>query len=145
VTGSPQSLAVPLAAGEGAQVVHLRGVLPLALPEGGDLALPLPGLSAPAARVEVRALLPGGRTYTLADPGRAGSVGPPPTPTIPASPAANNLGQQVAVAARRVAGASPLARPAGFVEVQAVWSALSASPAPLVLHVKGVKEKDPWF
>jgi hypothetical protein len=150
VTGSPQSLAVPLAAGEGAQVVHLRGILPLALPEGGDLALPLPGLSAPAARVEVRALLPGGRAYTLADPGRAGSVGPPPTPASPAvpqnaSPAANNLGQQVAVAARRVAGAPPLARPAGFVEVQAAWSALSASPAPLVLHVKAAKEKDPWF
>jgi hypothetical protein len=62
-----------------------------------------------------------------------------------ASPAANNLGQQVAVAARRVAGAPPLARPAGFVEVQAAWSALSASPAPLVLHIKAAKEKDPWF
>ncbi len=150
VAGSAQALAVPLAAGEGAQVVHLRGVLPLALPEAGDLTVPLPGLSAPAARVEVRALLPGGRTYTLADPGRAGTVGPPPIPSSPvaasnANAAANQLSQQVAVAARRVVGAPPLARPAGFVEMQAAWSALSAAPAPLVFHVKSAKEKDPWF
>jgi hypothetical protein len=148
VAGTPQSLAVPLAAGEGAQVVHLRGVVPLHLPDGGDLAVPLPGLSAPAARVEVRALLPGGRTYTLADPGRAGSVGPPPNiPAVPnaASANRNNLGQQVMVAARRVEGTAPLPRPAGFVEVQAAWSALSASPAPLVLHVKSARERDGWF
>jgi hypothetical protein len=150
VAGSAQALAVPLAAGEGAQVVHLRGVLPLALPETGDWTVPLPGLSAPAARVEVRALLPGGRTYTLADPGRAGTVGPPPVPTSPvaasnANAAANQLSQQVAVATRRVVGAPPLARPAGFVEMQAAWSALSAAPAPLVFHVKSAKEKDPWF
>jgi hypothetical protein len=150
VAGSAQALAVPLAAGEGAQVVHLRGVLPLALPEAGDWTVPLPGLSAPAARVEVRALLPGGRTYTLADPGRAGTVGPPPVPTSPvaasnANAAANQLSQQVAVATRRVVGAPPLARPAGFVEMQAAWSALSAAPAPLVFHVKSAKEKDPWF
>jgi hypothetical protein len=150
VAGVAQALAVPLAAGEGAQVVHLRGVLPLALPETGDLTVPLPGLSAPAARVEVRALLPGGRTYTLADPGRAGTVGPPPVSSSPtvaanASAAANQLSQQVAVVTRRVAGAPPLGRPAGFVEMQAAWSALSASPASLVFHVKSAKEKDPWF
>ncbi len=51
---------VPLFAGEETQVVHLRGLLPLALPavKTGELALVLPALSAPAARVEVRLLLP---------------------------------------------------------------------------------------
>ncbi|HYG63500.1 MAG TPA: hypothetical protein VEL74_13035, partial [Thermoanaerobaculia bacterium] len=70
--------AVPLRTAEEAQVIHLTGVLPLTWPEGdGDLAVPLPALSAPAARVEVRVVLPGRRTYTL--PGRvrwAARLGP---------------------------------------------------------------------
>jgi hypothetical protein len=150
VAGTPQTLAVPLTAGEGAQVVHLKGLVPLALPNGnGDLTVPLPGLSAPAARIEVRLLLPGGRAYVLADAARAGGVAAPPNIAAPAMPAgsatANNLEQQVRGAARRTAEAPPLPTPAGFAEVQATWSALSASPAPLVLHVKSAKEKDSWF
>jgi hypothetical protein len=147
VAGTPQTLAVPLTAGEGAQVIHLKGLVPLALPNGnGDLSVPLPGLSAPAARIEVRLLLPGGRTYVLADTARAGGVASPSSVATPAAPAtANNLEQQVRGAARRTAEAPPLPTPAGFAEVQATWSALSASPAPLVLHVKSAKEKDSWF
>ncbi|HZF09715.1 MAG TPA: hypothetical protein VFE33_13070 [Thermoanaerobaculia bacterium] len=155
VAGTPGTLAVPLTAGEGAQVVHLKGLVPLALPNGGgDLAVPLPGLSAPAARVEMRLLLPGGRAYTLADETRAGAVAAPPSATAPNVPNAsatgatlNNLSQQVLAAGRPsgAAGAPPLPTPFGFAEVQAVWSALSAAPAPLVLHVKSAKEKDSWF
>jgi len=155
LAGTPGTLAVPLTAGEGAQVVHLKGLVPLALPkDGGDLSVPLPGLSAPAARVEMRLLLPGGRAYTLADATRAGAVAPPPSATPPNVPSAsstpatlNNLSQQVLAAGRPAgaAGAPPLPTPFGFAEVQAVWSALSAAPAPLVLHVKSAKEKDSWF
>src|SRR5262249_169317 len=142
VAGARETLAVPLSAGEGAQVVHLKGLAPLALPAGnGDLVVPLPALSAPAARVEMRLLRRGGRAYALAAATRAGSVAPPPSIAAPAAPATtpanmNNLGDQVRGAARKAAEAPPLPTPAGFAEVQAAWSALSAAPAPLVLHVK---------
>ena len=73
------SLAIPLLTQEAAQVVHLEGVVPLALPQGdGALSVPLPALSAPVARVEVRLILPGGRSYELAEKARAGQVSPPP-------------------------------------------------------------------
>jgi hypothetical protein len=146
VAGAPQALAVPLAVAEGAQVIHLWGVVPLALPAGGgDLAVPLPALSAPASRIEVRAVLPGGRAYVLADAAHAGSVAPPPVPRTPAAVPDSGLGQQVRIAARKVTEAPPLPRPAGFVEVEAAWSALAAAPAPLVIRVKTAKEKDAWF
>ncbi len=149
-----RALAVPLAATDRTQVVFLQGVLPLALPEGrGDLALPLPALSAPAARIEVRALLPGGRTYTLADAARASVVASPPSlaAVVPgadagaAAPGAfGGLARQVQAAATP-ATAEPLARPAGFAEVDAVWSALSSSAAPLIVHVQSGKERPSWF
>jgi hypothetical protein len=150
VAGGSGALAVPLAAVNGAQVVHLRGLLPLPLPAGGgDLALPLPALSAPAARIEVRALLPGGRAYVLADAARAGGVAAPPTLAVPPagspSPGAAGLALQVQAATHPAAGAPPLPRPAGFVEVDASWSALSAAPQPLVIHVQRKKEREPWF
>jgi hypothetical protein len=142
------SLAVPLAASERPQVVYLQGVLPLSLPSGrGDLALPLPSLSAPAARIEVRALLPGGRSYALADAARASVVAVPPAaaPLEAEAPGAfGGLAKQVQAAAPP-ATADPLARPAGFAEVDAAWSALSSSAAPLVLHVQSEKERPSWF
>jgi hypothetical protein len=148
-------LAVPLAATGRAQVVFLQGVLPLAMPDArggrGDLALPLPALSAPAARIEVRALLPGGRTYTLADAARASVVASPPSFAVvapgadAAAPGAfGGLARQVQAAAPP-ATAEPLARPAGFAEVDAVWSALSSSAAPLIVHVQSGKERPSWF
>src|SRR6185436_15037887 len=95
------SLAVPLSSGEGAQVVHLAGLLPLQVPKGkGDLSVPLPALSAPAARVEVRLVLPGGRSYQIVDPSRSGSVQPPPGQAERAARrdavmSANNIAKQV--------------------------------------------------
>ncbi|MBV8202395.1 MAG: hypothetical protein JOZ15_17395, partial [Acidobacteria bacterium] len=70
--GSEQELTVPVLSRESPQLVHLAGVMPFTLPRGaGRLSVPLPSLSAPAARIHVRLLLPGGRSYALADTTRA--------------------------------------------------------------------------
>jgi hypothetical protein len=46
-------------------------------------------------------------------------------------------------------GSGPLAGtflvPPGFQEVTAAWSALSASPGPLVLRFENAKEANPWM
>ena len=84
--GGSGSLAIPLLTQEAAQVVYLSGVIPLrAAAEGRHAPAPLPSLSAPVARVEVRLLVPGGRSYELAERARAGTVSPPPG-TAPAAP-----------------------------------------------------------
>jgi len=141
------ALEVPLLSSETPQVVHVVGVVALAIPQGkGDLAVPLPALSAPAARVEVRVLLPGGRSYALADPTRAGGVGQPPRAASRA--AANEVAQRVMAAKSSAAPAGValfFSRPPGFAEILASWSALSNSPAPLVLKVDAEKEKVEWF
>jgi hypothetical protein len=141
------SFVVPLLTRDAAQVIYLAGLLPLALPrEGGDLLVPLPALSAPAARVEAQVLLPAGRSYALADPSRAGSGGPPPRAGADAAPA-NAMGRELRSRRGRAAAvaARPVPRPAGFAELLASWSALSANPAPLAIHVKSAKEDNPWF
>jgi hypothetical protein len=38
-----------------------------------------------------------------------------------------------------------LARPAGFSELTAAWSAVSAAPPPLVLRLRSQREETPWF
>lgn len=148
------SLAVPLSSGEAAQVVHLAGLMPLQVPKGrGDLSLPLPALSAPAARVEVRLVLPGGRSYAVADSSRYGTAQPPPGQTERAARrdavlSANNIAKQVldipgAVAGAGAAGFFPA--PPGFRRLDAVWSALSATPGPLAVRVENEKEDNSWF
>lgn len=148
------ALAVPLSSGEAAQVVHLAGLMPLELPKGkGDLSLPLPALSAPAARVEVRLVLPGGRSYTLAEPSRSGPVQPPPGQAERAARrdavvSANVIAKQVldmpgAVVRAGAAGFFP--SPPGFFRIEAVWSALSATPGPLAVRVESEKEDSAWF
>src|SRR6185312_9794643 len=58
-TAARGGLSVPLLTAETAQVVHVSGLLRLALPrDDGKLEVPLPSLSAPAARVEMRVILP---------------------------------------------------------------------------------------
>ena len=149
--GGGPAVAVPLASSERAQVIHLRGLLPLAVPSSGELAVPLPALSAPAARVEVRLVLPGERRYTLADATRARTVGPPPGTDERAARllevlSSNNIAQQVLAAPRAPASAPGLFdRPPGFAAVEASWSALSADPAPLAVHIEHDKEASPWF
>jgi hypothetical protein len=153
---SASGLAIPLSSGEGAQVVHLAGLLPLQLPKGrGEIALLLPALSAPAARVEVRLVLPGGRESTLADPTRIGSIGAPPgnaerlarkEAVLTANVIAQQALSQGSVAAARSPEASLLfPRPPGFDQIQAVWSALSATPGPLAVRIQSEKEDLEWF
>ncbi len=145
------TVAVPLASAERAQVVHLQGLLPLAVPHDGQLTVPLPALSAPAARVEVRLVLPGERRYTLADASRARPVGPPPGSAARAARllevlSSNNIAQQMLTAPGAAAGAAALfPRPPGFAAVEAAWSALSADPAPLALRIERDKEVPEWF
>lgn len=147
--GGGPALAFPLQTGEDAQILYLGGILPLAVPSRGDLSVPLPALSAPAARVEVRLLLPAGRSYELAEPSRASRLGLPPEPSAPVVDAAQqNILQQVG---GKMANAGNDRQPGlfppapGLVYLEAGWSALSATPAPLVVRVKESQGKEAWF
>ncbi|MEA2561045.1 MAG: hypothetical protein QOH06_2549 [Acidobacteriota bacterium] len=145
-------LAVPLSSGEGSQVIHLAGLLPVQLPKGkGDLSLPLPALSAPAARVEVRLVLPGGREYKLAEATRAGSIGAPPGHAARSARrdevlTANMIAKQVlSLPGVAVTASSLFPLPPGFCQIQAVWSALSPTPGPLAIRIENDKEDLEWF
>jgi hypothetical protein len=149
-----QSLIVPLAAHDAPQLVHVTGVMPLALPRGdGALAVPLPTFSAPAARIWMRVVLPGGRTYALADPTRARGATPPPLPGVTAAAylaskpgdLAGQLLPRAAAGSAVMDTARPGPEPEGFVVLAASWNALSAAPAPLAVQVTIRKEKEPWF
>ena len=149
---SGNGLAVPLSSGEGSQVIHLAGLLPVQLPKGkGEISLPLPALSAPAARVEVRLILPGGREYSLAEASRAGSVGLPPGHAARSARrdevlSANMIAKQVLSLPTVAATSSSLfPHPPGFCRLQAVWSALSPTPGPLAIRVENDKEDLEWF
>jgi hypothetical protein len=145
------ALSIPLLTQEAAQVVHLEGVVPLTLPQGGgNFSVPLPALSAPVARVEVRLILPGGRSYELAEKARAGQVSPPPGTA--ARKAVSGLGAQANAQINAgqtfstPASAAALYNvPPGFAFLQAAWSALSAAPPPLAVRVEKEKEKREWF
>ncbi len=145
------SLAVPLLTQEDPQVVHLEGLIPLSLPKGdGTFSVPLPALSAPAAQVEVRVVLPGGRSYELSEKARAGAVSPPPGSVArkPVSGLSRQANAQInasqgPAASEIVASFFPV--PPGFDTVQAAWSALSATPPPLAVHAETEKEKREWF
>ncbi|MBW8874108.1 MAG: hypothetical protein JF614_04030 [Acidobacteria bacterium] len=151
-TAAGGGLSVPLLTQEATQVVHLSGLLPLALPrDDGRLEVPLPALSAPAARIEVRVVLPGGRSYKLADAARNGTISAPPG-TAPRKPAAG-MARQVDAQVNSALRSSPapaavtafFAIPPGFTEIRAAWSALSATPAPLALRAEVEKERPQWF
>ncbi len=145
------SLAVPLLTQEDPQIVHLEGLIPLSLPKGGgSFSVPLPALSAPAAQVEVRLVVPGGRSYELSEKARAGTVSPPPG-SVARKPV-SDLSRQANVQINAYQGpAAPAAVssffpiPPGFGVVQAAWSALSATPPPLAVHAETEKEKREWF
>ena len=122
---------MPLLTREAAQAVHLDGVLPLSLPSQGkgELTLALPSLSAPAARIEVRVVVPGGRTWQLADSSRGGSIQGPPQG---APRAASNVNALAAQMQSNVGGfGSPLPGtflvPPGYQESTAAWSASISS------------------
>jgi hypothetical protein len=141
------AVAVPLLTQEAPQVVHLLGVVPFSLPgTEGAFEVPLPALSAPAAKVEVRVVLPGGRSYELADATRAARVGGPPQAAARATD--NAMARQVSWSPRSASStvnASLFPCLPGFTLIGASWSALSATPSPLSLRAKDGKEKDEWF
>jgi hypothetical protein len=150
--GTGGAIEIPLAADETLQVVRLAGHLPAPRMDGsGPFELALPAFSAPVARVEVRALLPAGRRYALAEVSRAGPVSPPPRAVraerLRAALASNAIARQMAAAEL---GAGPpgdrlVARPSGAVELTAAWSALTPAPAPLRIDVREDREESPWF
>lgn len=112
-------LEIPLAGAEGSQTVHLAGLIPFRLPDGkGDISIPLPALSIPVGRVEVRVSLPGDREYTLE---------------------ARHL--------ERVSGSrgTRFEVPSGFSVIEASWSALSAEPGPLLIRSEPRRPKRRWF
>jgi hypothetical protein len=145
------ALAIPLLTQDAAQVVHLEGVIPLALPQGaGALSVTLPALSAPVAKVEVRLILPGDRSYELAEKARAGQVAAPPG--VAARKAVSGMGAQANAQINAYQTVSTQAGapaffniPPGFTALQAAWSALSAAPPPLAVRVEKEKEKREWF
>lgn len=142
------AIAIPLLTSGAPQVVHVQGLMPLALPRAeGELVVPLPALSAPAARVEVRVVLPGGRTYSLADPTRAGVVSLPLARGVERN-VSNLMAQQVTSKTGRTASLAAWTlfdQPPGFSRIEAAWSALSANPTPLAIRVQAGKEKVEWF
>lgn len=138
-------LALPLSSSRDTQVLYLAGLVPLGPPEDDPLRIPLPSLSAPAQRVEVRVLLPGNRRYELADATRQGIVSPPPKTEVVVSE--SNLSTQVSrvLSVRSRLGERLLVAPPGFATVEAVWSALSSELSPLVLEVDDRKSRKEWF
>lgn len=148
------TLTLPLFSGDTTQTFHLSGFVPLNLPATGDLSVVLPQLSAPAAKVELRLILPGLSTYQLADPTRAGRVSPPPGQVgvlgklgaLQDNEIANALFRSYTANAGPAAASSLFfARPPGQEELHAVWNALSATPGPLFVKVRRVQEESSWF
>jgi hypothetical protein len=142
-----RGLVIPLAAGTGAQVIHVSGLLSVGrIPPEGDLSIPIPSLSAPVARVEVHASLPGGRVYELAEEDRRSGRATVPTAVTGPGGTASGLELLATRAASAAHGTSaPFADPTGAVGLEAAWSALSESPGPLVIHVKPQRQKEEWF
>lgn len=115
--------AVPMVVREAPQVAYLEALLVGPFPsEGGRLSIPLPRLGIPASRVEVRVAAPPGFLYTLAEPGRAGRVAPPP----------GGLAARTA----QPTWHSFLESPPGFSVIEANWSGWSKEPPPLLIDVK---------
>ncbi len=146
---------VPLGAGDDRQVIYFSSLLPLELPAAdGRLEVPLPVLSAPVGRVEVSVLLPGGRglaggrqtrRYELADAGRRGTVASPPVPRPGAGASAGAWMRGGTAGIEAMDRPAPWPRPPGFQRVDAAWSALSTSPAPLGIRVISDNDKQGWL
>ncbi len=141
-------LVVPLAASGAVEQVGVEGLLPLTLPAGrGLLELPVPALTAPVATVAVRLALPAPVEWQLRPPATATNVGAPPAPATVGSTADALL---AALAAPVAAGAGSVPRrdletPAGYRVVTASWTALIASPGPLVLELEREPAEGEWF
>jgi hypothetical protein len=143
-----QGLALPLVASSATQVVHLAGLIPMQIPSEGTLSVPIPALSAPVSRVEARAVLPGGRSYTVSNRAQQGSVSNPPQVASETSVSGKSaqLIAQTSVGIIR-GGYQPqlFSAPAGAVLIEASWNALSSRPDPVAIAVKPRSQRKEWF
>lgn len=148
VAGSGQEVLVfPLSAAGGRQVLYLSGRLPLELPKGaGSMVVPVPAFSVPVAAVQARVALPVGRQARLVEAGREGSVGKPPVVAGSSSttPLAELLGAAGSTSwtTKNPKLLSPLV---GYRVVEAAWSALTATPSPVVLELIRSSQESRWF
>ena len=118
---SADGIVVPLSAGPEAQIVFLSGLMNFAPPpEKGLFEVPIPALSAPVARVEVRAVLPGERNYKIVSDNVHPRIGGAPT-------------------------SSWFTVPTGHHVVTGSWSALTAQPSPLSIRAKSKRDKRRWY
>jgi hypothetical protein len=144
---SAEGMVVPLGSTNRAQVVHLAGIVPLVVPaDQGSVVVPLPALSAPVSRVDVRIGLPGGREYTVRAASQRGHAGEPPT-VVRAHTRTSALGEVLGAGTGAGAsyGAVPFEVPGSFRVVEASWSAMSAHPDPVTLEVEATRERKEWF
>ncbi|MEP7009458.1 MAG: hypothetical protein ABJC13_03970 [Acidobacteriota bacterium] len=123
VGGGIDEWALPMVVREASQVAYLDALIDAPFPaQGGRLSIPLPRLGIPASRVEVRVVAPPGFLYTFAEPGRAGSVSPPPG--------------GLSARSSQPSWISFLDAPAGFSVFEANWAGWSKEPPPLLIDVK---------
>ncbi len=141
-----QGLVLPLTASSAPQVVHLSGLMPFSLPPGdGMLTIPMPSLSAPASRVEARAILPSQRTYELRSASRQGVITGPPKPAAAAGRASKLAAQTGGLTASGSYASLLFSIPAGYTTIEAAWDALSSHPDPVEVRVKSNPEREEWF
>jgi hypothetical protein len=142
-------MVLPLSSSSSTEVLFVEGLVELDVPQGsGALTVPLPRLSAPAARVEVRLELPPGRRYELEDRSRLGGVGEKPVVVSDRSSAADRLTEwlrtgPVGEDGRQLDDLAEI--PRNCVRIDASWSALTTSPDPLRLKVEGDRVAREWF
>lgn len=145
---SPEGrLVFSLARQEQPQVLHVSGLVPWTpAPDADSLSIPLPRLSTPAATVDVRAVLPGGREYRADGGVETDALDPPPPPRSPVEAAGGLAALRVRVRpGATVSGHTWFPVPAGSVALLTPWSAISATPGPLALRVRSLRVKPEWF
>lgn len=112
-------LEIPLVAGAAVQTIRVTGVIPFEPPVADtEFEVPVPSLSVPVGRAEVRAVVRSDRRYSAVAKHVDHAIS-----TVPA----------------------PFWVPDGFHAVEAGWTALSPRPKPLVLTSKREKSKPKWY
>lgn len=140
---SEEGLVIPLEGGVEAQVIHIAGVLGgITVAQEGSFDILVPSASAPIGRAEVRAVLPGGRSYSLATPERSSRVSAVP---VPRHPLVRKTPRSATTASLRRTPADLFAIPSGHVVLEAAWSALATTLGPLSIRVKPARSREKWF
>lgn len=141
-----EELVLPLAAHERPQILQLEAMTSVALPSRGRFDLPIPSLSAPASRVEVRIIAGTHHGLSLSNPKLEDSVSAPSQPITRAI--STSLAQQLNAfvdldSAPAVEGF--LVPPLGWTVLEATWNALVSDPGPLALELDRPRELKEWF